>query len=132
MDENKNTFQDFNCPQCSLKFDKKSVLNIHLSIMHSQLEDDQEELINFQKSSLKAKNHDKSQLQKQTLKTHIQAIHEGKRPFRCDICDSKFALKYYLLSHLKSMHENRKQVDDKEKTIHCNYCTSSFTNVMRL
>ena len=31
---------------------------------------------------------------KQNLKKHIEAVHEGIKPFKCSICDVKFANNY--------------------------------------
>ena len=31
---------------------------------------------------------------KQNLKKHIETVHEGIKPFKCSICDVKFAINY--------------------------------------
>ena len=31
---------------------------------------------------------------KQNLKKHVEAVHEGIKPFKCSICDLKFANNY--------------------------------------
>ena len=39
------------------------------------------------------------------LKKHIETVHVGKKPIRCDICDAKFTEKSTLKYHIKSIHE---------------------------
>ena len=46
--------------------------------------------------------------QKIGYKEHIANIHEGKKPFKCDICDTKFARKSHLKNHITSVHEQLK------------------------
>ena len=31
---------------------------------------------------------------KQNLKKHVEAVHEGIKPFKCSVCDVKFANNY--------------------------------------
>ena len=37
---------------------------------------------------------------------HYTSIHEGKKPFKCDICDATFSVKYKLKTHY--VHEGNK------------------------
>ena len=37
-----------------------------------------------------------------------EAVHEGKKPFKCDICGAKFAVKQGLKNHVESVHEGKK------------------------
>ena len=46
--------------------------------------------------------------QKPNLKQHIESDNEGKKPFKCDMCDTSFVFKHYLQGHIASIHENRK------------------------
>ena len=49
-------------------------------------------------------------LQKKTaLSRHISSVHEGIKPFKCNICEAKFARKSHLNSHSTSVHERKKQ-----------------------
>ena len=36
------------------------------------------------------------------------SIHEGQKPFKCDICDESFTSKYCLKRHTASIHEGKK------------------------
>ena len=48
---------------------------------------------------------------KQNLKKHIEAVHEGIKPFKCSICDVKFANNYNPLiqeRYLLSLQINKK------------------------
>jgi ribosomal protein L31 len=66
------------------------------------------------------------------VKQHIESVHEGKKPFRCDICDAKFALKSTLDNHIRTIHENPKHIDETKKVFHCQSCPSSFTSNPKL
>ena len=39
---------------------------------------------------------------------HIASVHEGKKPFKCSICDYTFAQKKTLTNHISSVHEGKK------------------------
>ena len=51
---------------------------------------------------------------KTTLAQHIK-IHEGKKPFRCDICDYSCSQKSNMKTHVASVHEEK-------KPFKCNIC----------
>ena len=38
------------------------------------------------------------------LKNHIEVVHEGKKPFKCIICDSSFTWNSHLKGHIPSVH----------------------------
>ena len=40
---------------------------------------------------------------------HIASVHEGKKPFKCEICDDQFELKHELNEHIASVHEEENQ-----------------------
>ena len=40
------------------------------------------------------------------LKMHIEAVHEKKRPFACDICSERFGQKAHLVTHIKGKHKS--------------------------
>ena len=37
--------------------------------------------------------------------TCIALVHEGKKPFKCDICDASIGIKRNLSKHLTNVHE---------------------------
>ena len=56
--------------------------------------------------------------QNSNMKSHVASFHEGKKPFKCDICDHSFSQKRDLNTHVASVHEEKKQF----KCDICNYC----------
>ena len=50
------------------------------------------------------------------LKRHIRAVHEGKKPFNCSICNAAFTQNSKLKRHLFAVHE--------EKKYDCYFCKS--------
>ena len=49
-----------------------------------------------------------------------KSVHEGKKPFECEICDVQFVLKEKLNEHIASVHEGK-------KPFKCDKCESCFT-----
>ena len=43
--------------------------------------------------------------EKGSLKQHVSTIHERKNPFKCKICDAVFTHKENLKNHVSSIHE---------------------------
>ena len=39
---------------------------------------------------------------------HIAAVHEGKKPYKCDTCDVKFSSKQGLNRHFAAVHKEKK------------------------
>ena len=58
--------------------------------------------------------------QKQNLNIHIASVHEGKKPFKCNSCDASFVSKHGLTVHIYSVHEFK-------KPFKCNDCSMSFS-----
>ena len=42
------------------------------------------------------------------MNKHIASVHEEKKPFKCDICDAKFANKPNLNRHIAAIHNGKK------------------------
>ena len=42
------------------------------------------------------------------LKGHIESVHEGKKPFKCNNCDASFSQKGHLNVHIESAHRRLK------------------------
>ena len=58
-----------------------------------------------------------------SLNNYVVSIHEGKKQFQCNICDSKYTSKQGLLYHLIT------RVHDKiDKNFQCNICSNTFTS----
>ena len=45
---------------------------------------------------------------KHQLNRHIVVVHEGKKPFKCDVCDAKFSQKPHLNGHNAAVYEGKK------------------------
>ena len=41
------------------------------------------------------------------LNVHLASIHEGKKPFQCNLCETSFVQKGTLKKHLASIHEGK-------------------------
>ena len=44
------------------------------------------------------------------MKKHVESVHAGKKPFKCDICDYRFFRKSVMKSHVESVHGGKKAV----------------------
>ena len=42
---------------------------------------------------------------KQSMKGHIATIHEGKKQFKCDVCNAEFKTKQGMKGHILTIHE---------------------------
>ena len=49
------------------------------------------------------------------LNRHVENIHEKNKPFRCDICKLRFSRRNCLIRHMESIH-------DRNLPIQCNFC----------
>ena len=107
---------NFYCSRCSLQFDKKSIFDMHLFIVHKESIEINEDpmtgkgepilgtenvLLNCDICSSKFET-------KIMLNKHINSHHEGNKSFKCEICDKTFSLKSALYRHFKSVHEEKK------------------------
>jgi KRAB domain-containing zinc finger protein len=57
------------------------------------------------------------------MKWHIKAAHDGKKPFQCLLCFSRFHHKAEMNEHYVQVHENKK---DLVFSFKCNFCSSIF------
>ena len=46
---------------------------------------------------------------KNSLKSHVASVHEGNKPFKCDICDYSCSLKQYMKQHVAKKHKGNQQ-----------------------
>ena len=57
---------------------------------------------------------------KTQLKVHLETIHEGSKPYKCEVCNYSAALKNTLKQHTNNVHQGRKDFK-------CNICGKQFT-----
>lgn len=64
---------------------------------------------------------DKRFVTRSHLTRHVQAVHEGRRPYECMVCNRRYTQKEHLKDHIKSVHE-------KVKPYKCSWpdCHQSF------
>ena len=43
------------------------------------------------------------------MQTHFAAVHEGKKPFKCDLCEKTYTQKSHLNTHIRAVHGEKKQ-----------------------
>ena len=55
----------------------------------------------------------------QSLKKHIEAVHEGNRPFICEFCDKTFSDKARLNRHVSNVHKAKEMFK-------CSVCDLGF------
>ena len=55
----------------------------------------------------------------QRIKNHTDSVHERKKPFKCNICDTTFTQKGVMKQHVVSVHEGK-------KPFQCTICDASF------
>ena len=53
------------------------------------------------------------------MKIHIDSVHEGKKPFKCNICKAIFAGKRDWNKHVASVHEEK-------RPFKCTICDANF------
>ena len=67
---------------------------------------------------------------KSGLKRHISYVHEGLKPFKCNICGLYYAQKINLKTHMSQVHDGIKRAKPKhkeKKTYELNICNNIFT-----
>ena len=59
-------------------------------------------------------------MQRSNLNSHMESVHEKKKPYKCEICDANFTEKQGMVSHTQSVHEGI-------KPFKCDICDATFT-----
>jgi KRAB domain-containing zinc finger protein len=139
--EKKKTIKSFNCLSCDKNFRKNHLLKIHKESVHEgkkhvcptcgiacSSKNGVYKHIKQVHENIKRKSIKESMCPicgknlKISLKTHIEMVHEGKRPFTCSICGLTMATKGNVKMHIQSVHE-------KIKPNKCSRCESSFFHI---
>lgn len=72
------------------------------------------------KISYKCEKCNKNLSSKESLKTHIENVHDKKRIINCNLCDNKFSNNTSLQLHIKAVHE--KSLEEK-----CEKCNKIYS-----
>ena len=101
--------RDFYCSRCSLQFDNKSIIDMHLSIVHGErIEIKEEEVIcNENESNLDFKK--KLLCEIRDSDQHIVSQNAASKLFKCEICGNNFLQKSKMKQHIESVHDKKKQ-----------------------
>ncbi|XP_054277321.1 zinc finger protein 25-like isoform X1 [Macrosteles quadrilineatus] len=115
----------YECSFCCLRFTTKSLLKIHTS-SHNE-------------KRYRCNICGKRFVQSSSLESHL-LIHQGLKPYKCDICKNDFRSKLYLSNHINRVHkeiqekkdhdkvaENGKDLVDSIVFLVCNDCGKNFT-----
>ena len=115
--------RDLYCFQCSLQFEKKSIYDLHLILIHNYkrtketfVKKEPEEIDLLNDSS---KIQSKHSLQYE-LNGNVILNHEGKKLHVCKFCNHKSSKKGYLNTHVASVHEGK-------KPFKCESCDYTFS-----
>ena len=87
----------FQCELCDLSLPRKSILRYHIASKHHDLNCDIC-FIGFSTNS--------------DLQVHVKA-HDGKEPYRCDLCDTRIITQEDLMRHASSVHVGNKNNEEK-------------------
>lgn len=58
------------------------------------------------------------------LTEHQQSVHQGLKPFKCELCDRSFAKRSHLERHIHA--------HSQDKPLHCSFCGKGFTTSQQL
>ena len=142
MQQHKDNVHDgvraFQCSFCPQTCTQASALKTHIRRKHSDgkvifplpLEVHIEESIKEGKIPCQYELCGKSFASKQRLKSHVEAVHEGKKlsveRLNCDLCDKSFASKQRLNSHIATIHEF------DVRAFQCSFCPQTCTQEQAL
>ena len=117
------------CTECGLEFGNKTILEIHMSVVHINPITDSNNSPSTPKKQVKRKRStptDDPLLKAKAQKVrNIKSVHEKEKPYKCTICDISFTAKASLNGHISSVHE-------KQKPQKCTICDTSFAQIGNL
>ena len=102
---------DLYCFQCCLQFEKKSIYDLHLSIIHNH-KNRIETLIKNEPEDIELLPDSRiiqpTQKEEPAFIKKATTINKGKKQFNCDFCEKSFKTKYSCTIHIASVHEGKK------------------------
>ena len=111
--------QEYSCGHCKIKLSSITDLKSHLFDSHSKSVGRK----NNQKGRLrKCETCNKELLSSYLLKLHILSVHEGKKAFKCDLCQKDFTSLTHLNTHKKCLHMD----EDVVRCFECETCKKKF------
>lgn len=78
----------FECDQCSWKFTQKTHLNRHIRTVHDKVP--RERNSEGSNAPVVCEVCNKVYVNSRVLLVHIQSVHEGLRPYKCEYCDATY------------------------------------------
>ena len=98
----------FQCPECNEGFGYKHLFDRHIKLKHDKIpyEPYQCTICKKEFSGVNGK---------RNMNQHVAVVHEGKKPFECELCDACFSKKVGLETHISMVH-------DGKKSFECNLC----------
>lgn len=98
------------CTQCGQQFTQKNNLQVHMRLLHSEIELERHACDQCNTTFVRAT----------TLRAHIKDVHLKEEEHKCENCSKLFSCKSNLTSHLVDA------VCLREKEHSCDYCSNSF------
>ena len=101
---------DLYCLKCSLQFDKKTIFDMHLNIVHNEKIEEPTDRTSKEepdetrkKAIVRCEICGKTVFHMGSMKKHISSVHEKKKPFKCEICDYSCSQKGHMNRHVESI-----------------------------
>ncbi|KAK7790121.1 hypothetical protein R5R35_006488 [Gryllus longicercus] len=120
----------YECSDCNKRFTSRETFELHQKTTgHSGegiiegLEDGKDVMELPAKNRFPCSQCDKTFQTKQSYEVHLKAIHEGQKPFICEICSKMFAYHNSLKAHM-TVHEEQRT----EKGYPCEVCGKTFNH----
>merc|ERR1719350_1864283 len=112
LQKSHNEKASYECHECDSRYQSKKDLINH--VMKTHVEESQEQK-------------DEKLLNCKTLKVNPETVHEGKKPFECDICNSSFATEMAKVLHATRVHNETPSGHTVKPQFKCNICKSKFS-----
>ena len=98
----------FQCTECNEGFGYKHLFDRHIKLKHDKIpyKPYQCPICKKQFSGVNGK---------RNMNQHVAVVHEGKKPFECELCNACFSKKVGLETHISMVH-------DGNKSFECNLC----------